>query len=143
MVVTTYKVKMEMNKQVMFIDRMLKIMGNLFQIASISFGDLKMAAATLILKIKEKHKISQYAIKGIIEDVIVLFQTCLLHLFKTVKEHLEYKGIDEETISCISPLFDGDGDYGKPFKGLETEYLQLKFFKTNFALVVSSFSFKE
>lgn len=96
-----------------------------------------MAAATWILKIKEKHKIPQCAIKTIIEDVTILFQTYLSHLFDAVKHQLENVAVDKEAILSVSPIFDPDGDYGRPFKGLETEFLQLKFFRKNLAMIVS------
>ena len=36
----------------------------------------------------------------------------------------------------IKVLFD-DGEYGRPFKGLETHYQQMKYIKTHFQYIVS------
>lgn len=107
-------------------------------IAPSVFDDLKRSAAIWILKIKENHKLPQCAIKSIIEDVTILFQTYLSHLFDAVKLKLKSMAVVEEVILSLSLFFDPDGYYGKPFKGLETEYLQHTFFKKNFSMIVSS-----
>lgn len=101
-------------------------------------GHLKRASATWLLKIKEKHKLSQVALQGMIEHVTDLFQAYLCDLHNNVKQHLENSGVDESSITSLDPLFDSDGYYGRPFKGLETEYRQLKYFKENFHMVVRS-----
>lgn len=97
--------------------------------------DITKAAAAWILKTKERHKIPQCAIKTIIEDVTSLFQTCIFRIFDAVKQQLSNLDI-EDVISLLSPLFDPNGDYGNPFKGLETDHMQLKYFKRNFGLIV-------
>lgn len=99
-------------------------------------SDLKEAAAAWILKTKERHKISQTAINSIIEDVTNFFQVYLSHIHDAIRQRL--KGdVDDDILSSLSPIFDPDGGYGKPFKGLETEYLQLKFFRRKFSMIVS------
>ena len=133
------------------------------------FDELKEAAATWILKIKEKHKIPQCAMEAIIQDVTVLFQTHLSRLFDTIKmklkglnvedkvlsflspfqtvlshnfdaieKQLESLNVEETVVSLLSPFFDCDGDYGQPFRELETEHMQHKFFKRKFSMIVST-----
>ena len=95
-----------------------------------------MSAATWILKTKEKYKIPQCAINAIIEDVTVLFQSYLCCIFDAVNKQLQSFNDCDAIVTSLSPLFDPDGVYGRPFKGLETEHLQLKFFKNFFAMIV-------
>ena len=47
--------------------------------------------------------------------------------------------LDEDGVSLNAQCFDGwfDGDFMNPFCGLETEYLQRKFYKEHFGLLVS------
>lgn len=99
--------------------------------------DIKRAAAIWILKVKEKHRISQMAMQEIIQDVTELFQTCLLDLCSTLKSDLRAKNVDEEIVTSIEHHFGHDGKYGQPFRGLGTEYYQLKYFKEQFSMVVS------
>ena len=97
---------------------------------------LKRAAAKWILKIKEKHKISQVAMESIIEHVTDLFQIYLSDLHNVTKAQLRNSQVSDEIILSLDPVFDVDGQYGRPFKGLESEYRQLKYFKEKFAMVV-------
>ena len=89
------------------------------------------------MKIKEKHKLSQFAVNNIIEDVTVLFQISSSNTFLIIASLLKGAGVHEDIISSISKLFDHDSEHVRPFKGLETQYLQHKYFKKNFGLVVS------
>jgi len=51
--------------------------------------------------------------------------------------------LDEKNVSIgsckaeLDNLFSERGEFGSPFVGLETEYLQKKYFKTHFDLIVS------
>ena len=88
------------------------------------------------MKIKEKHKLSQFAV-NIIEDVTVLFQISSSNTFLIIASLLKGAGVHEDIISSVSKLFDHDSEHVRPFKGLETQYLQHKYFKKKFGLVVS------
>ena len=89
-------------------------------------SDIRKAAATWILKIKEKHKLSQFAINQILEDVTDLFQISLSTSLRKISSELESAGIHQDVVSAVSGVFDGDS--GRPFKGLETEYHQRQYF---------------
>ena len=106
-------------------------------IVALGLDDMKEAAASWILKTKEKHRIPQSAINTIIQDVTVFFQMHLSRIYHTIKQQLKSADVDEN-ISSLSPIFDPNGHHGRPFKGLETEYLQLKFFKRKFSMIVSA-----
>lgn len=101
-------------------------------------ADLQRAAAMWMLKVKEKNKLSQMALQGIIEDVTNLIQTYLRDLNLSIKNHLKEGGVSEEVISSLDPFFSPGGKYGEPFRGLETEHRQLKYFKNCFSMVVRS-----
>lgn len=99
---------------------------------------LKEAAAIWILKIKEKHKLSQKAVKEIIDDVTLFFQGLLMDIWEEVECLLQTANITPDTMSSLRALFSSGGKYSQPYKGLETEYNQLKFFKNHFSMVVSN-----
>ncbi len=99
--------------------------------------DLTRSAATWILKVKEKYKLPQVAMQGIIQDVTRLFQVYLGDLHSTVVQELTTSQVDADTISTISPLFEEGGAYGQPFRGLDTEHRQLAYFRDKFAMIVS------
>ena len=40
-------------------------------------------------------------------------------------------------VASISGILDPDGDKGRPFKGLETEHQQQKYFREKFSMIVS------
>lgn len=61
--------------------------------------DLQKAAATWILKVKEKNKLSQMTMQGIIEDVTSLFQTYLQHLYHSAKLYLEGNFVADDVIA--------------------------------------------
>lgn len=76
------------------------------------------------------------AMQGIIQDVTSLFQKYLLDLHLRVKVQLRAKNVSDEAITCLDPLFSPVGKYGQPFKGLDTEYFQLKYFRKHFSMAV-------
>ena len=45
--------------------------------------------------------------------------------------------MDDDIVSSISGILDPDGENGRPFKGLETEYQQQKYFREKFSMIVS------
>lgn len=98
--------------------------------------DLQKAAATWILKVKEKNKLSQMTMQGIIEDVTSLFQTYLRHLYHSVKLYLEENFVADDVIAPLEEMFSSNGKYGEPFRGLKTEYFQSKYFQDHFSMVV-------
>lgn len=105
---------------------------------TVCVSDLQAEAASFILKSKEKHKIPQNVIDGIIADVTTFFSLHLSFLHSAFKQQLKDNDIDDTVIEAICSTFDYDNVHRRPFKGLETEYLQHKFFKQKFSMIVSS-----
>lgn len=91
------------------------------------------SAATWILKVKERHKLPTSVTQGLIEDVTSLFQIHLGELHSAVVEQLHGAGVPNDVTSDLSTLFN---HFAKPFRGLETNYYQQKYFKQTFAMVV-------
>lgn len=102
---------------------------------------MKKMAATWILKIQEKFKLPQLVVELILQDVTDFFDDLLDSLFSEVKLVLSSAGIDDSVIVNVSKLFGSNSAYGKPFAGLETQYLQLKYYKKEFGFVVCSTNF--
>lgn len=86
--------------------------------------------AAYILQIKEQYYLSQVAVEQVVSSTCVLFEGLLAKLFEQLQSGLPSDSLElvrKETDQLKSNLF----------KGLSTEYLQRKFFKESFNLVVS------
>lgn len=100
-------------------------------------SELKKAAATWILKVKEGHKLPQSTINSVFNDFIEFNCLLLQDLHSVVIQKNRSAGLDPDTVSGLSEVFDSNSLYGKPFQGLETQYLQQKYLRENFSMVVS------
>jgi len=91
-------------------------------------------AAMFLLKTKEIHKVSQSHLGGLIGDISFIVESTVQQLEKKVEGALENRGVgmnDDLRQIFHSPLVND------PFQGLHTEYLQKKYFREKFNLVVS------
>lgn len=61
----------------------------------------------------------------------------LANIQDEIREILQEGAVRDEIHVKIETLLTGDGPYGKIFEGLETNHLQLKFYKEHFHMVVS------
>ena len=100
-------------------------------------SELKKAAATWILKVKEGHKLPQSTMNSILNDLTEFNRLLLQDLHSVVIQKIRSAGLDPDTVPGLSEVFDPNSLYGKPFQGLETQYLQQKYFRENFSMVVS------
>ena len=91
--------------------------------------------------LKEKHKLTQVALQGVIEGVTSLIQCQLDSLHTQVCQQLRSANTPEAVIGNLDSLFSENGTVGQPFAGLETQYQQLKFYRDHFNLIVSFFFF--
>ena len=98
---------------------------------------LKYSAALLLLRLKEKQKLTQVALQGVIEGVTDLFQRHLSILHAQVKQKLLEAEVQASDIPGLNELFDEDVA-GHPFLGLETQYQQMTYFKSHLNLLVSN-----
>ena len=95
----------------------------------------KEAAALFILKMRAIRGVSQVAINDVVDGASEIFAQTVVRLKAGVRHKLAEIGIDESH----SKNFEEDvfGTLTDPFAGLETNYLQEKYFKENFNVPVS------
>lgn len=89
----------------------------------------KWRAASFILGIKEKHLLTQAAIDTVLTSTTSLVDGLLQDFVAELRENLSEEAkavLDEKVQGCL-----------QPFSGLETAYLQKKYFRESFNLLVS------
>ena len=92
---------------------------------------LNETAARFLLSLKEKYRLTQSAVNFTVAAVDEMMRLKCEQLHRSVEDTLATA--DGGCIPDISCCFVADS----PFKGLETEYLQMKYYKEHFNLVVS------
>ena len=102
---------------------------------------LQKSSALFLLGLKEKHKLTQVAMQGVVEGVTSLMQGHLLALHSNVQKQLSLSGVSP-VIGDLDALFSEDGCFGRPFLGLETQHQQLSYYCNHFNLIVSLFVYK-
>lgn len=90
----------------------------------------KRASSLFILKLKETRQLSQTAVDDVVEGCKSMINQTVQRLHSGAREKLLMLGIDEEALDDVF------NDFPDPFNGLETRYLQEKFLKEEFGLVV-------
>lgn len=85
------------------------------------------------MKLKEHRRISQVAIDDIVQEWDALFYHSVQRLNARIREELTVAGVDVEKITGLQEVFN---DIPSPFQGLETRYLQEKYYHENLGLVV-------
>lgn len=99
--------------------------------------ELKSAAALWILKIKETCKLTQSATDEIIQGATDFNNYILSKLHGVVKNALEELHIDMNNVPQLAKAFNADSPFLRPFQGIETHHLHMKYCKENLGLVVS------
>ena len=97
---------------------------------------LKRSAALFILKTAETRKLTLTAVSGILDDVQELVERAVHSTHAKVSSVLNKAGINESDIPELHDVFT-DENLLNPFMGLQTEHLQIKYFKENFGYSVS------
>lgn len=92
------------------------------------------SAGLFLLTLKERYQLTQtalnFAVGQVKQMVEFLSDDIRLAVEATVEQHCASAGVDAPDLeSCFQDI--------DPFYGLETEYMQTKFYKENFGLVVS------
>ena len=95
----------------------------------------KVSAALFIMKAKEVNKISQSSLNVLLQDVTMMLEQKISKLETDVCRALATRGIEMD--AELQSLF-RKPELVKPFQGIDTEYLQRKFFREAFQLVVST-----
>ena len=91
--------------------------------------------ALLLLKMKEDRRISQSNVDGLVADFTVFLQEEILSLKEDVISCIHHGKDLNDSISKVNVLF-SQKLAASPFQGLETAYLQRKYFIDHFHLVV-------
>ena len=91
--------------------------------------------AMYLLKLKHERRISQVAIDGLISDTATLIEEELLSVKNKVIQCLEEGHAPAELISNINEKL-SKRISTQPFEGLQSAYLQKKYYLENFNLVV-------
>ena len=89
-----------------------------------------------ILKLKQKYKLAQTAVDGILGDTELMTQRVVSRLQQRLSTTLSKAGLSATEIPGYLEAFE-DPDIVRPFNGLDTEYLQEKYFRDHMGLVVS------
>lgn len=97
--------------------------------------ELRKSSALFLIKLKEQRRISQVAIDDVVGGCISLFSHTVHRLQAGVRAKLAESGVDPSMVDGLESVFE---DVTNPFKGLETCYLQEKYFRDTLGLVVSA-----
>ena len=96
-------------------------------------GVIQRAAAIMLLKAREKHRIPLSVMDAIVNDVQSLFDIVNVTLSTRVQTYLQSVGASEEAVEGIHLLFN---NCPRLFEGLQTQQQQLSFFHKNFHFIV-------
>ena len=97
---------------------------------------LQMSSALFLMGTKEKFKITQVALQGIITGITSLMKGRLSTLHAQIQSILP-NNLPRTIVDDLDALFSDDGQFCCPFFGLETQHQQLMFYRTHFNLIVS------
>ncbi len=98
---------------------------------------VRRAAALLILKIREGHRIPQSVMDEIVADVSSLYHLALSAIRQQVKATLNDAGVENGIIESTMCHLSAESPLTNIFSGLGNHYQQLQYFKKNFDLVIS------
>ena len=99
--------------------------------------NLSRANALCLLKFKEKGCVPQTVVNSFVNNATQIAQTSVDLLRSGVTNCLQKAGIYIDTIPGLNDLFEQDNPISNPFKGIDKEPLQYKYYKEEFSLVVS------
>lgn len=100
-------------------------------------GDRERSVALWILKLKESQNLTQSVTEEILGDVTELCSNMASSLEADLRKIMSAARINPDDISGLKELFHGDSPYHKPFNKLNTQYLQMSYYKSHFNFVVS------
>lgn len=103
--------------------------------------NLSRANALCLLKFKEKACVPQTVVNSFVNNATQIAQASVDLLRSGVSNCLLKAGINIETIPGLNDLFEQDNRISNPFRGIDKEPLQYKYYKEEFSLVVSNTSY--
>lgn len=92
--------------------------------------EIRRSSALYLLKLKEHRRISQVAVDDIVEGTKALVHHCVEHMQAGVRAKLSESGVDPSSIEGLASVFKNKIN---PFDGIETCYLQEKYYHENLA----------
>lgn len=93
-------------------------------------------AALWILKLKEGRKLIQSATEEILADVAEICSTLINCLGEDLYKLLNSVDINPENIPGLKDLFKEESLYTQPFRGIDTFYLQMSYYRSHLNFVV-------
>lgn len=93
----------------------------------------KRSSALFLLKLKEFRKVSQAAIDDIVNECDDVYSYTVQHIYAGVRAKLAAAGINGSSVEGFDEVF---SNIRSPFEGLETQYLQEKYYCDSLGLVV-------
>ena len=99
---------------------------------------LQRAAALTLLKTREIHRIPLSVMDDIITDNQSLFSIALHHISDLVRRELVAANVSPEIIASATKPLTEQSPFTQLYSGLETQYKQEKYFRTQFTMIVSS-----
>lgn len=104
----------------------------------VSEDALQRAAALMILKAREQHRIPLAVMDGVLGDFQSLYQVAMTACRTKIENSLVEAGVGDDAIaSALIHLKEG-APFTNIFRGLQTQHQQLAYFRKNFGLVVST-----
>lgn len=100
--------------------------------------DFMSTMACWILRIKECCKLTQSTMDEVIQRVTDLNKYILSQVSLAVNKVISDAGLDIDSVPQLKDIFDPNGEFGRPFRGVETSYQLLKHCKESFGFVVSA-----
>ena len=93
--------------------------------------------ALFLLKYRTIHKVSQAALNSIVSDVTDMINSSIKTLQRNINSVLQTNEINQAASTAIHDAF--SSVQSDPFRELESEHLQMKYFCDSMGLVVRSF----
>ena len=110
------------------------ILVTVYYVCNADVSQIQKAAATMILKTRENHRIPLSVVDSIIYDVQSLFDIVISNLSSQVQACLQSSGVSQRVAEGVDSIF---SNCPRLFAGLQTQQQQLCFFRRNYNFVVS------
>ena len=100
--------------------------------------DFTKETAMWILKLKEGRKLTQSTTEEILSDVTELCSNVMCRLRHDIQESLDSAGVDINDIPGLDTLLSETSPYATPFSNLNSQFLQLSYYRNHLNFVVSA-----
>ena len=90
------------------------------------------------MKLKEGRKLTQSTTEEILSDVTELCSNVMCRLRHDIQESLDSAGVDINDIPGLDTLLSETSPYATPFSNLNSQFLQLSYYRNHLNFVVSA-----